>query len=522
MTSRSRASARHDEGLDHPPLQGEVASRSDDGGVEAQNQRFTRPPPLHYRPAAGGSPPLDGEDDLNTPPLWTSAEIAAATGGIASAAFAVSGVAYDSREVGPGDLFVALTGESTNGHRFVPQAFAQGAAGVLVSEPCDEPHVRVADTTVALNALGAASRARTNAKIVGVTGSVGKTGTKEALFAALDRGTPGRAHRSVKSYNNHVGVPLSLTRMPRDAAYGVFEMGMNHAGELDALTRLVRPHVALVTAIAPAHSAFFSGEEAIADAKGEIFRGLEAEGTAIIPHDSPHYERLRAAAEPYAAHIVSFGRDKAADVHATEAMRGAHGTLINAVLPGAYLTFTLAMPGEHWVSNALAVIAAVDAVGGDLAAAGLALGEMAGLPGRGARRQVSLPGGEALLIDESYNANPASMAATIRELGQETATRRLALLGEMRELGAGSDAYHAALAQPLIDAHAEMAILVGAGMAPLAESLAGRIEVAHVADAATARDRLAAMLRPGDAVLVKGSNAIGLARVVQALAGDIS
>lgn len=453
-------------------------------------------------------------------PLWTATEIAAATHGTASAAFAVSGVAYDSREVGPGDLFVALRGDSTDGHRFVEQAFRQGAAAVLVSEPVDGPHVRVADTTAALNALGAASRARSSATIIGVTGSVGKTGTKEALFAALDRAAPGRTHRSVKSYNNHVGVPLSLARMPADARFAVFEMGMNHAGELDALTRLVRPHVALVTAIAPAHSAFFSGEEAIADAKGEIFRGLEPGGTAILPFDSPHYERLRAAAEPHAATLLSFGRGKGADVRATEAMRSAHGTLVNAVLPQGQLTFTVAMPGEHWVSNALAVLAAVEAAGGDLAAAGLALAEMAGLPGRGARRAVPLPGGEALLIDESYNANPASMAATIQELGKEKATRRIALLGEMRELGTGSDGYHAALAEPLVEARAAAVILVGAGMRPLAESLAGRIEVDHVPDAATARERLEDMLRPGDVVLVKGSNAIGLARVVEALAGD--
>jgi UDP-N-acetylmuramoyl-tripeptide--D-alanyl-D-alanine ligase len=452
--------------------------------------------------------------------LWTSAEIAAATGGTASADFAVSGVAYDSREVGPGDLFVALKGETTDGHNYVEQAFRQGAAGVIVSEPVDGPHIRVQDTTVALNALGAASRARSQARIIGVTGSVGKTGTKEALFAALDRAVPDRVHRSVKSYNNHVGVPLSLARMPADTQFGVFEMGMNHAGELDALTRLVRPHVALVTAIAPAHSAFFSGEAAIADAKGEIFRGLEPGGTAIIPFDSPHHERLRAAAEPHAGTILTFGRSKGADVRATEAMRSAHGTLVNAVLPHGQLTFTVAMPGDHWVSNALAVLAAVEAVGGDLAAAGLALAEMEGLPGRGARRPIHLTGGEALLIDESYNANPASMAATIRELGQEKASRRIALLGEMRELGTGSDGYHAALADPLVEAKADAVILVGAGMRPLAESLAGRIEVDHVADAATARERLEDMLRPGDAVLVKGSNAIGLARVVQALAGD--
>ncbi len=452
--------------------------------------------------------------------LWTSTEIAAAVNGTAVGAFEVSGVAYDSREVGPHDLFVALQGETTDGHRFVPQAFAQGAAGVIVSQSVDGPHVRVDDTTAALNALGAASRARTRAKIIGVTGSVGKTGTKEALFAALDRTARGLAHRSVKSYNNHVGVPLSLSRMPADARFGVFEMGMNHAGELDGLTRLVRPHVALVTAIAPAHSAFFSGEDAIADAKGEIFRGLEAGGTAIIPYDSPHRDRLIAAAEPYAAKIVTFGRGLGADVRAAEAVRGMAGTLVNATLPAGQLTFTIGLAGEHWVSNALAVLAAVEAVGGDLAAAGLALAEMAGLPGRGARRTVALEGGKALLIDESYNANPASMAATIRELGQEPATRRIALLGEMRELGEGSAGYHAALAGPLIEAGAQVVILVGDGMAPLAESLAGHIDVAHVADAAAAKDRLAEMLRPGDAVLVKGSNAIGLARVVKALAGE--
>jgi UDP-N-acetylmuramoyl-tripeptide--D-alanyl-D-alanine ligase len=452
-------------------------------------------------------------------PLWTSAAIASATHGTASTDFAVTGVAYDSREVGPGDLFVALSGESTDGHRFVEQAFRQGAAGVLVSQPVDGPHVLVADTTMALNALGAASRARSRARVIGVTGSVGKTGTKEALFAALDRPARGAAHRSVKSYNNHVGVPLSLSRMPADARFGVFEMGMNHAGELDALTRLVRPNVALVTAIAPAHSAFFSGEEAIADAKSEIFRGLEPGGTAIVPFDSPHRDRLIATAEPYAAKIVTFGIGKGADVRAEEAVRATVGTLVNATLPGGQLTFTIGLPGEHWVSNALAVLAAVDAAGGDLAAAGLALAEMAGLPGRGARLAVKLAGGEALLIDESYNANPASMAATIRELGREKATRRIALLGEMRELGEGSAGYHAALADPLAGA-ADAVILVGDGMAPLAESLAGRIDVAHVADAATAQARLEQMLRPGDAVLVKGSNAIGLASVVRALARE--
>jgi UDP-N-acetylmuramoyl-tripeptide--D-alanyl-D-alanine ligase len=454
--------------------------------------------------------------------LWTSAEIAAATGGTASAEFVASGVAFDSREVGGADLFVALTGESTDGHRFIPQAFAQGAAGAIVSAPVDHPHVLVSDTARALNALGAASRARTLAKIVGVTGSVGKTGTKEALFAALDRTAPGRAHRSLKSYNNHVGVPLSLARMPREACFGVFEMGMNHAGELSQLTRLVRPDVAIVTAIAPAHSAFFADEGEIADAKGEIFSGLTEAGTAIIPHDSPHRDRLLAAAAPYAACIWTFGRGEGADIRVREEMPGRDGTFVHAILPEGELAFTLGLPGAHWVSNALAVIAGVAAVGGDLAAAGLALADMAGLPGRGARTRIAAGDGEALLIDESYNANPASMAATIALLGQEAARHRIALLGEMRELGAGSADFHAALADPLVAANVDLALLVGEGMTPLADALEGRIETLHVADAAAALGIVMGRIGPGDAVLVKGSNAIGLARVVSALAGGKS
>ncbi|TVV72155.1 UDP-N-acetylmuramoyl-tripeptide--D-alanyl-D-alanine ligase [Sphingomonas solaris] len=451
--------------------------------------------------------------------LWTAAAIAAATAGTAHGDFTATGVAFDSREIGPGDLFVALKGEATDGHRFVGRAFAQGAAGAIVSEAVDHPHVRVADTTAALDALARAARARTDARIIGVTGSVGKTGTKEALFAALDRAAPGAVHRSVKSYNNHVGVPLSLARMPADTRFGVFEMGMNHAGELTALTRLVRPHVAIVTAIAPAHTAYFSGEEAIADAKGEIFAGLEPGGVAIVPYDSPHRDRLIAAATPHAARIVTFGLSEGADVWAREALPVAAGTLVSARLVAADLTFTLAPPGAHWVSNALAVLAAVEAVGGDLAAAGLALAEMAGLAGRGARVPIAVQGGEATLIDESYNANPASMKATIDTLGHTPATRRLVVLGEMRELGEGADDFHAALAGPLATAAVDFALLVGAGMAPLAKALEGRIDFAHVADAAAAGDALIRRIAPGDAVLVKGSNAVGLARLVGALAG---
>jgi UDP-N-acetylmuramoyl-tripeptide--D-alanyl-D-alanine ligase len=355
--------------------------------------------------------------------------------------------------------------------------------------------------------------------VIGVTGSVGKTSVKEALFAAFDRGSHGAAHRSLKSYNNHVGVPLSLARMPAATRFGVFEMGMNHAGELAALTRLVRPHVALVTAVALAHGAFFADEAAIADAKGEIFQGLEPGGTAVIPYDSPHRDRLIAAACPYAGTIVTFGREAGADVTAREVMPGEAGTLISAGLRGADLVFTLRPRGAHWVSNALAVLAVVEAAGGDLAAAGLALAELEGLAGRGRRIPLRLERGEALLIDESYNANPASMRATLAMLGAEAATRRIAILGGMRELGPDEARHHAELADAVLAAGVGYALLVGTEMKPLAEALEGRIDLDHVADAAAAAKRALALISPGDAVLVKGSNAIGLAGVVDALAG---
>jgi UDP-N-acetylmuramoyl-tripeptide--D-alanyl-D-alanine ligase len=451
-------------------------------------------------------------------PLWTARVLAAVTGGIANADFTVGGVAFDSREVTRGDLFIAMRGEATDGHKFIDKAIAAGAAGILCESAIAHPHVRVADSAAALNALGAASRARSHGRIIGVTGSAGKTGTKEALFAALDRFRPGKAHRSVKSYNNHVGVPLSLARMPSTADFGIFEMGMNHAGELAELTQMVRPHVAIVTTIAPAHMEFFGSEEAIADAKGEVFEGLEPGGTAILPFDSPHYARLRAKAERHAAHIISFGMGEGADVRAVDWLTdGQGGSLVTAQVQEALLCFTIAQAGAHWVSNALAVLAAVKAVGGDLPAAGLAFAEMEGLAGRGARHRIAHGDGHILLIDESYNANPASMAATIGQLGEEVAGRRIAILGAMRELGPGSDAYHAALAAPLIAADVNFALLVGDEMGPLAKALEGKIDFAHVADHQAATARLGDLIRAGDAVLIKGSNSVGLSHLVAAL-----
>lgn len=474
--------------------------------------------------------PTDPTDALGTA-LWTSEEIAAATGGVASGEFEVSGCEIDSREVREGDLFFALQGETADGHRFLPGAFDKGAAAAIVDRPVDYPHVLVRDTSSALEDLGKAARNRVDAGIIGVTGSAGKTGVKEALYAALDRSSRGRAHRSVKSYNNHVGVPLSLARMPARSSYGVFEMGMNHAGELAALTRLVRPHVAVITTIAPAHIGHFSGEEAIADAKAEIFEGLEADGVAIIPADNRHYARLQAKAERHATRIVAFGSAAHADARLLDAVAApGGGTLVTADLGGRKLCYTIAQPGAHWVANSLAVMAAVEAIGGDLGAAGLALAEMEGLAGRGARHTVPARSGdgsgEALLIDESYNANPASMRVTIEQLGATPARRRVAVLGAMRELGAEEARYHRELAEPLLAASIDRVILVGPEMAPLAQALgksergalAGAIEVDHVASAADAAECLAAEgPQGGDAILVKGSNSVGLGALVRAL-----
>jgi UDP-N-acetylmuramoyl-tripeptide--D-alanyl-D-alanine ligase len=450
--------------------------------------------------------------------LWTSDEIAAATGGTANGHFEVTGVTFDSREVGSGDLFIAMPGTVHDGHEFVGQAIAAGAAGLIVSQSVDHPHVLVEDTAKALQDLGRAARERSRATIIGVTGSVGKTSTKEALFAALDRWKPGKVHRSVKSYNNHTGVPLSLARMPREAEIAVLEMGMNNKGEIAALTRLVRPNVALITAIAPAHIENLGSEEAIADAKGEIFEGLEPDGIAIIPNDTPHRDRLVRVARRHADRIVTFGSGDA-DVHALHAVRSDDGgSLITAALLDRDLTFTIAQRGEHWVSNALAVLTAVEAVGGDVGLAGLALGEMGGLKGRGERHSIRADGGEALLIDESYNANPASMAATLKSLGAETGVeRRIAVLGPMRELGSHADRLHAELAPAVLAAGVDELVLVGEDMRPLEEAIGGKVHVTRADDAVSAADAVARLLRPGDAVLVKASNSVGLARVVELL-----
>ena len=495
--------------------------------------------------------PQEAADELPRA-LWSASEIAEATGGVVCGGdFRACGVATDSREVMEGHLFVAMRGEAMDGHRFVESAIARGAAAAIVERAVPElrgrPHVVVEDSFAALQALGRAARARVSpeAVIIGVTGSVGKTSVKEAIFAALDRASRGNAHRSVKSYNNHVGVPLSLARMPAASRYGIFEMGMNHAGEIAALSAQVRPHIAVITTIAPAHIEMLGSEEAIADAKAEIFAGLEwsanaagemQPGVAIIPADSPHFPRLKAAALAHGARVVSFGRAADADVRLLDTVGApGGGSLVTIEMGGKgpdmrRLCYTVAAAGEHWVINSLAVMATARAAGADLGAVGLALAEMEGLAGRGARTTIGTPdGGEALLIDESYNANPASMRSTLTMLGQIPAKRRIAVLGAMKELGDFGPALHAQLAGPLAEAQVDVALLVGDEMLALAaelgkspmSALGKGISFAHCHNAGEASAWLAEFgLANGDAFLVKGSNSVGLGALVATLAGN--
>jgi len=444
------------------------------------------------------------------------------THGVASADFASSSVSIDSRDVGPGSLFVALRGTATDGHRFVDLAMANGAAGAVVSEHVDRPHVRVGDSMSALEALGHAARARFRGLVIGVTGSVGKTGTKDALAAALAGASKSPVHRSLRSYNNHVGVPLSLARMPRDGDYAVLEMGMNHAREIAALTSMVRPHVAIVTAIGAAHLEHFDSIEGIADAKAEVFQGLLPGGTAIVPQDTAYCDQLKSAASRFAARTLTFGLGAGASIRGTNISFGPGGTKLTVTLPDGELLLTVGQPGAHWVSNALAVIAGVYSAGADLDVAAQSLAELPAMEGRGKRFVLPVVGGRVVVIDESYNANPVSIAATLAVLRSTEATRTVAVLGAMLELGAESDRLHAGLASHVLESQVGIVVLVGAPMAPLFEALRGAVEVVHVADARAALNALKSIIQNGDVILVKGSNAIGLSSVIAGLADSPS
>src|SRR3990172_10331519 len=355
-------------------------------------------------------------------PLWTLGEIVSATHGTCFGAgdTPVTGFSIDSRSLRPGEAFVAIRGPNGDGHAFVAAALDQGAACAIVDgtfPPGDEERlVRVGDTLEALNDLGRAARARaTDTMVIAVTGSAGKTGTKEALKLALQ--PSGAVHASAKSFNNHWGVPLSLANMPKAVRFGVFEIGMNHAGEIAALVPLVRPHIAIVTTVAPVHLGFFRSVEEIADAKAEIFRGLESGGTAIVNRDSPYYERLKRHALDHGAKIVGFGEAQDAEARLLGVELHPDASKVKADILGETIDYRLGAPGRPLVQNSLAVLAAVKVAGADLPLAARALDGLHAQAGRGARNLIAAAGGRMAIIDESYNANPASMRAALATLG---------------------------------------------------------------------------------------------------------
>lgn len=447
--------------------------------------------------------------------LWTDAEAEAATLGHATAPFRVSGLSIDTRTLKPGEFFVALKGER-DGHSFVRAAFEAGAAAALVSRKPEDvtanaPLLVVANTQRALEDLAVAARARSNAKFAAVTGSAGKTTTKEILRLAL--GALGTVHASSASYNNHWGVPFSLASLSREARYGVFEIGMNHFGEIRPLVGFVRPQVAIVTTIAPAHLEFFGTCEAIADAKSEIFEGIEPGGAALVPADNIYAERLVARAKQVnVSRIVTFGEKAGSDARLLSREETDDGMHIRADIFGHPVEARIGAPGAHIAANAVAALAAVALLDGDVLNAAAALRNFAALEGRGAR----LHHAGIEIIDESYNANPASMAAALALLSGAKG-RRIAVLGDMLEMGEGGIAHHAGLASPIENARVDLVFASGDQMKALWDALPGSRRGAY---ALTSKELVAAVtkvVRAGDTVLVKGSKGSKMGVIIDAL-----
>jgi UDP-N-acetylmuramoyl-tripeptide--D-alanyl-D-alanine ligase len=457
-------------------------------------------------------------------PLWTSEEVARETGGRTAGSWQATGVSIDSRSLAPGDLFIAIKGPRVDGHDYVRQALERSAAAAVVSRVppgCERgPLVVVADTQTALEALGRAARTRVKAKVIAVTGSVGKTGTKEALKLVLER--QGKTAASVGSLNNLWGVPLSLARMPRDATFGVFELGMNHPGELAPLSRQVQPDVAIITTIAAAHKEFFETVMDIAEAKAEIFAGMRG-GVAVLNRDNPFFPVLLVAA--YAAgieRVISFGAHPEAQARLASCKLGATGSEIVARIDGRELHYRLGVPGRHWAINSLAVLSGVLAVGADVERAAAALADLAAPKGRGQRHRIAIRGGGFELIDDSYNASPTSMRAAFEVLAAAEpgqGGRRIAALGDMLELGTEAAQLHASLADPLRAAGVDLVFTAGPLMAALDAALPAALRGGHTENSEELARLVVAAVRPGDVITVKGSLGSRMGKVVEALCG---
>ena len=455
-------------------------------------------------------------------PLWTSAEIAGALGAPVPKGLVATGVTFDSRAVGPGDLFFALSGETTDGHGFVADALQRGAAAAVVArdvEAAGGTLIRVPDTLKALVDLGQAARRRSPARIASVTGSVGKTSTKDALRAMLSAQAPTSA--STASYNNHVGVPISLARLPREARYGVFEIGMNHPGEIEPLARQVAAHVGIVTNVGPVHIGHLGSEEAIADEKACLFAGMADGAVAVLNRDNRHYDRLAGHAARFGVRrIVGFGRAESAEARLVACTLHDSGSDVVALLHGRRIEYRLGAAGEHWVLNSVGALAVIEALGADVEAAAATLAGVSASPGRGARRRLDFAGGAVELLDESYNANPVSVRAMLAVLARTAPApggRRILALGDMRELGDGADGYHAALADAVMASGAAQVYLCGPHMRALWEKLPAAQRGAHRADSTALATDVAAALRPGDVVAVKGSLGSRMKIVVDAI-----
>jgi UDP-N-acetylmuramoyl-tripeptide--D-alanyl-D-alanine ligase len=453
--------------------------------------------------------------------LWSLQDVARATGAQVARDAAVTGISIDTRTLQPGELFVAIK-DARDGHDFVGDAVARGAVAALVSRDipgvAPDKLIKVGDPLKALEAMGRARRADVQARVAAVTGSVGKTSTKEALRHLLS--LQGRTHASAASYNNMWGVPLSLARMPRDTQYGVFEIGMNHAGEITPLTAQARPHVAIVTVVAAVHLEHFDSVAGIADAKGEIFSGLEPEGIAVINGDSEWAARLKQHAGKKAARIVTFGRGDGCDVRlkSLEMSEEYSDLAVNAF--GKPLHYRIGAPGEHWAMNSLGVLAVISALGGDHARAAADMAGLSALAGRGARQRITGPRGAFELIDESYNANPLSMAAAIANLGRTSpgpGGRRIAVLGDMLELGPTGGELHAGLAKPLAEHRIDVVFASGPLMNNLWSAIAPAQRGRYAGASSEIAEAVAADVRAGDVVMVKGSYGSKMSVVVEAL-----
>ena len=460
--------------------------------------------------------------------LWTSEALVAAMGGrpVGTLPDGISGISIDSRTLKPGEAFFAIKGEAMDGHDFATAAVKAGAAVLVVAEGklpalgrLTAPMVVVPDVLAGLEQLGVAARERSQAKIVAVTGSVGKTSTKEALRHAL--AGVGKVHASAASFNNHWGVPLTLARMPADCAYAVFEIGMNHPGEIRPLVRMVRPHIAIVTLIAAAHLGFFRSLDEIAEAKAEIFEGLVPGGAALLNRDDSRWKLLEKLARTAGVeHVFGFGENARSTYRLTKCVLEADHSVITAKIGGREIVARIGAPGRHMVQNALAVLGAAHLAGADVARVAEALGDLSAEQGRGRRHILPHPKGQITLIDESYNANPASMRAALALLKATPVPeggRRVAVLGDMLELGQQSQKLHAALAEPVTEAGADLVLLAGPEMQSLAAALPAGTAVTLKGTAEELKPVLFEALKPGDVVMVKSSKGIGFSKLVDAL-----